>query len=73
MIERYLIPLAYKPDWEESVDRYSIWWEHGYYGRCALAVTASLDDEPDMEPLTTARVSVLHYLKCWLLCARIVA
>ena len=39
--------LQYKPEWEETKDRYCAWWEHEYFGRCALAVGAPLDDPPD--------------------------
>ena len=42
--------LEYKPDWEETKARYRVWWEHGYFGRCALAVTATRDDPPDGAP-----------------------
>ena len=32
--------LAYKPDWEETKQRYIAWWAHEDFGRCALSVTA---------------------------------
>lgn len=32
--------LEYKPDWEETKERYRAWWAGEYIGRCALAVTA---------------------------------
>ena len=38
--------LEYKPDWEETKARYCAWWEHEYFGRCALSVTAALDNPP---------------------------
>jgi hypothetical protein len=38
--------LLYKPDWEATKARFRTWWSHGYFGRCALGVTA-----PRAEPL----------------------
>jgi len=32
--------LLYKPDWEEAKQRYKLWWNHEYFGRCAICVTA---------------------------------
>ena len=32
--------LLYKPDWENTKKNYLAWWEHEYFGRCAIAVTA---------------------------------
>jgi len=42
--------LAYKEDWEATQERYRIWWAHGYFGRCALAVTAPRREPPDTSP-----------------------
>lgn len=42
--------LLYKPDWEETQERYRTWWQHGYYGRCGLAVTAPKEEPPDAAP-----------------------
>ena len=42
--------LLYKPDWEETKQRYLAWWKHEDLGRCALAVTAPLDNPPDIPP-----------------------
>ncbi len=39
--------LVYKPDWEETRQRLRQWWNHEYFGRCALSVTAPLDNPPD--------------------------
>ena len=39
--------LTYKPDWEETRTRYQAWWDHEYFGRCALSVRAPKDDPPD--------------------------
>lgn len=39
--------LKYKPDWEETKARLAAWWHHEYFGRCALSVTAPLDNPPD--------------------------
>lgn len=41
--------LLYKEDWEETKERYKAWWAHESIGRCALAVTAPLDNPPDIE------------------------
>jgi hypothetical protein len=40
--------LLYKPDWEETKERYKAWWAHEYFGRCALAVTAPKKNPPDL-------------------------
>ena len=32
--------LLYKPDWEQTKERFRAWWAHEDFGRCALAVTA---------------------------------
>jgi hypothetical protein len=32
--------LAYKDDWEETKERYRLWWNGEYFGRCGLWVTA---------------------------------
>jgi hypothetical protein len=42
--------LTFKPDWEETKERFQLWWDHGYFGRCAISVTAPLDGVPDVEP-----------------------
>jgi hypothetical protein len=42
--------LAFKDDWEETKERFRLWWDHEYYGRCALAVTAPRDDPPQLAP-----------------------
>ncbi|MGB9588433.1 MAG: hypothetical protein ACPL7O_09675, partial [Armatimonadota bacterium] len=43
--------LLYKPDWEETKDRFETWWAHDCFGRCAIAVTAPKDSVPTEEPL----------------------
>ena len=42
--------LRYKEDWEETKERFLAWWNHEYFGRCGLAVTAPLDHPPDLPP-----------------------
>ena len=42
--------LLHKPDWDETKQRYLAWWRHEYFGHCALAVTAPLDDAPVLPP-----------------------
>ena len=32
--------LLYKPDWEDTKKNYLAWWDHEYFGRCAIAVYA---------------------------------
>lgn len=32
--------LLFKPDWEQTKERFSAWWAHEDFGRCAIAVTA---------------------------------
>lgn len=44
--------LEFKPDWEETKDRYRAFWAHEYFGRAAIAVTAPLEGVPD-EPWPT--------------------
>ncbi|PIU67004.1 MAG: hypothetical protein COS85_02400 [Armatimonadetes bacterium CG07_land_8_20_14_0_80_59_28] len=40
--------LLYKPDWEETQERFKAWWAREYFGRCGLAVTAPKDNPPDL-------------------------
>lgn len=40
--------LEYKPDWDETKDRFKIWWAHEYIGRCAISVVAPKEDPPDI-------------------------
>lgn len=42
--------LLYKPDWEETKERFNAWWAHEYFGRCAIAVTAPKDGVPHEDP-----------------------
>jgi hypothetical protein len=42
--------LLYKPDWDETKERYRAFWAHEYFGRAAMAVTAPLDNPPDDPP-----------------------
>jgi hypothetical protein len=42
--------LAYKDDWEETKARLLLWWNHEYFGRCALAVTAPRDNRSKIAP-----------------------
>ena len=32
--------LLYKHDWEVAKENYKAWWEHEYFGRCAISATA---------------------------------
>ncbi|NQT94341.1 MAG: hypothetical protein HQ559_16400 [Lentisphaerae bacterium] len=51
--------LQYKPDWEETKERFLAWWNHEYFGRCALAVTAPKDNPPDL-PEPASPKSIWH-------------
>jgi len=42
--------LTYKPDWEETKERYRAWWNHEYFGRCGLWVTAPREDADEVSP-----------------------
>ena len=44
--------LLYKPDWEETKERYKAWWAHDYFGRCAISVYAPKSGVPDQDPPT---------------------
>ena len=32
--------LLYKPDWETTKQNFRAWWNHEYFGRCAISITA---------------------------------
>jgi hypothetical protein len=40
--------LQYKEDWEETKQRFRVWWAHEAIGRCALAVHAPRKDPPEL-------------------------
>jgi len=42
--------LLYKPDWDDTKERFLAWWQGQAIGRCALAVTAPRKDAPDAPP-----------------------
>lgn len=42
--------LLYKDDWQAAKERLLAWWDHDYFGRCAIAVTAPRDNPPDIPP-----------------------
>lgn len=42
--------LLYKEDWQETKERYIQWWNHEYFGRCALAVTAPRKNPGKVDP-----------------------
>jgi hypothetical protein len=41
------VTLLYKPDWEETKERYRAFWAHEYFGRAAIAVTAPREGVPE--------------------------
>lgn len=59
--------LLYKPDWEETKERYMAWWHGEYFGRCALAVSAPRAQRANLSPPTApadpaARWTDLDYI-----------
>jgi len=42
--------MLYKPDWEETKERYRAWWNHDCIGRAAIAVTAPRDNVSEAPP-----------------------
>ena len=40
------LSLLYKPDWDETKERYLAWWDGEAIGRCAMSVTAPRADAP---------------------------
>ena len=62
--------LLYKPDWEETKERYITWWSHGYFGRCAIGVTAPKDLPSPTLPPTEPRTPEekwydLEWISAW--------
>ena len=49
--------MLFKPDWEETKERYRAWWAHAYFGRCALGVEAPKEHPPAL-PAPPAAASV---------------
>jgi len=45
--KREKMHLEYKEDWEETKQHYQAWWHGEYFGRCAVWVTAPLENPPD--------------------------
>ena len=41
---------VFKDDWEETKERFLLWWNHEYFGRCALGVTAPRSNPPRVSP-----------------------
>lgn len=39
--------LLHKSDWAETKERFKIWWAHGYFGRCAIAIYAPKANPPE--------------------------
>jgi len=42
--------LAFKPDWEETKQRYLAWWQGELLDRCCVAVTAPKANPPAGDP-----------------------
>lgn len=66
--------LLYKPDCEETKQRYIAWWNHEYFGRCALVVRAPKAESPDT-PEPPLHISVrqkwndLEHIDRWKQCS----
>ncbi|MBI2438512.1 MAG: hypothetical protein HYV36_06850 [Lentisphaerae bacterium] len=58
--------LLYKPDWEETKQRYRSWWAHEYFGRCALAVTAPKKNPPATPPPDAQTIGQKWYDLDWI-------
>src|SRR5450759_5427442 len=59
--------LLYKPDWEETKQRYLAWWAHEALDRCAIQVTATRDGAekmawPERPKTPEARWTDLDYI-----------
>lgn len=59
--------LLWKPDWDETKERFKAWWAHEYFGRAAIAVTAPLKnpppgDAPGRPPTPEQRWTDLDYI-----------
>lgn len=50
IVKETIMNLRYKPDWEETKQRYRAWWAHDAIDRCTLAVTAPRVDIAQKEP-----------------------
>lgn len=44
------MPIEYKEDWEEAKERYRMWWNGEYFGRCGLSVYAPKAKLPENLP-----------------------
>lgn len=42
--------MKYKPDWEETKQKYTAWWAGDYFGRCAMAVYSPKSGLGDSKP-----------------------
>jgi len=59
--------LLYKFDWEKTKQRYIKWWNHGYFGRCAIAVYAPKNNPPDIpEPPEPKTIEQQWYDLDWI-------
>ncbi len=59
--------MLYKPDWEETKERYKAWWAHEYFGRCALSVTAPRKNPPAIpEPPKAKSIEQKWYDLDWI-------
>ena len=53
--------LLYKPDWEETKERYRAWWRGEYFGRCGLSVTGRKAGTEHLAPPATPDDPVVHW------------
>ena len=62
--------LKYKPDWEETKERYKAWWHGEVLDRCAISVTAPLENAgkeppPEVPEDPIRRWSDFDYIREW--------
>jgi len=59
--------LLYKPDWEETKERFKAWWAGEYFGRCAISVTApKTDPSPISKPADAKTIEQKWYDLDWI-------
>ena len=61
--------LLYKPDWEQTKERYLAWWAGEAIGRCALGVTAPRDGAERLPPPPPAASPEQRWTDIEYLCA----
>jgi len=62
--------LVYKEDWEEAKERYRLWWNGEYFGRCGLWVTSPRKAKSDVPPPTNPKDPLDYWTNLDLISAR---